>query len=111
MKRSIYEIQMAAFLKQAGYKFEEEYKFHPTRRWRFDFVILPLKDKIALEIDGAIWTGKGRHSVGKGFISDCEKYNQAQMLGWAVLRYTPETLTDVLNDLKILKQKPPTIKK
>ena len=100
--RSIYEVQMSALLKTKGYLFEPEYKFHPTRRWKFDFALKPIKTKIAIEVEGGIWTGKGRHSVGQGFINDCEKYNQAQILGWIVLRYTPETLPDVLKDLETL---------
>ena len=100
--KSIYETQMNALLTEAGYKFQREFKFCPPRRWRFDFVLEPVKTKIAIEIEGAIWTGKGRHSVGKGFISDCEKYNMAQIMGYIVLKYTPETLPNVIKDLQLL---------
>ena len=102
MNKSLYEIQMSELLKQAGYKFQAEYKFCPTRKFRFDFTLEPVKTKIAIEVEGEIWTGKGRHSRGQGFINDCEKYNLAQIMGWIVLRYTPETLPDVLRDLELL---------
>lgn len=62
----------------------EEHKFHPTRRWRFDFA--DLENKIAIECEGGIWTS-GRHTRGAGFSNDTEKYNQAVLLGWRVLRY------------------------
>lgn len=64
-----------------------EFKFHPTRKWRFD---LAWPDhKIALEIEGGIWTG-GRHSRGGiGFLKDMEKYNEAGKLGWRIFRCTP----------------------
>lgn len=53
--------------------------------WRFDFAI-PDK-KIAVEIEGGIWI-KGRHTRGSGFKQDCEKYANALILGWRVLRVT-----------------------
>ena len=37
MKKSVGEIEMAYLLKSEGYQFEQEYKFHPDRKWRFDF--------------------------------------------------------------------------
>lgn len=61
-----------------------EYRFHDKRRWRFDFA-WPEK-KIAVEIEGGVWTG-GRHTRGAGFIADAEKYNTAALLGWRVLRF------------------------
>ena len=102
MNKSLYEIQMATILKRAGYKFVEEYRFTPPRRFRFDFVILPLRKKIAVEVEGGTW-GKSRHGWGTGFKNDCEKYNLAVILGWKVLRYVPDNLTDVLEDLKCIK--------
>ena len=65
--------------------YDKEFRFHPVRRWRFDFA---WKDhKVALEVEGGIWKG-GRHTNPKGFIADCEKYNAATVLGWKVLRVT-----------------------
>ena len=54
----------------------KEYKFHPTRRWRFDYAIP--EHKIALEVEGGVWTG-GRHTSPKGFLNDIEKYNTATL--------------------------------
>ena len=62
-----------------------ELKFHPTRKWRFDFS-WP-EQMIAVEIEGGTWSG-GRHTTGAGFEKDCEKYNEAAALGWAVYRFT-----------------------
>lgn len=68
-----------------------EYRFHPTRRWRFDFA-WP-EQKVALEVDGGVWTG-GRHTRGAGFIGDMEKLNAAGLAGWRFLRATPKDLRD-----------------
>jgi hypothetical protein len=57
-----------------------EYKFHPDRRWRFDFAWPDLK--LAVEIEG-----QGRHQTFIGFRRDCDKYNAALALGWRVLRF------------------------
>ena len=59
------------------------------RRWRFDFA-LP-KHKIGIEIEGGAWSN-GRHTRGAGFIADLEKYNAAVVLGWRVLRFTPQQI-------------------
>jgi len=62
-----------------------EHRFHPPRRWRFDFAWL--EQKIAVECEGGTWSGGG-HVRGKGYESDCEKYNQAALDGWLLLRFT-----------------------
>lgn len=72
-------------------KFIQEYKFHPDRKWRFDFAIDPEGYKIAIEIEGGTWNN-GAHVRGKGYADNCEKYNQAQILGWKVFRYTSDML-------------------
>lgn len=38
---------------------------------------------------GCVFQG-GRHVRGKGFTADCEKYNEATILGYRVLRVTTE---------------------
>ena len=67
----------------------KEYKFHPTRRWRFDYATADPALKIAIEVEGAVWTN-GRHTRGSGFIKDMEKYNTAASMGWTILRVTPD---------------------
>lgn len=76
---------------------EKEYRFHSERKWRFDYAIPDLK--IGIEYEGGVWQ-RGRHTRGKGFTNDCEKYNQAQIEGWVVLRYTSGNWHQLKEDLK-----------
>jgi len=64
-----------------------EYLFIHGRCFRADFAWPALK--LLLEVDGGTWNG-GRHTSGKGFANDCEKYNLAMLQGWRVLRVTGE---------------------
>ena len=75
---------------------DREFKFHPVRKWRFDFAFPRLK--IAIECEGGHWTG-GRHTTGTGFEDDCEKYLEAAVLGWRVIRVTGKQVDrgDALN--------------
>lgn len=72
-----------------GVECVKEYKFHPERRWRFDYAIP--EHKIALEVEGGVWT-QGRHTRPQGFLGDIEKYNTATLIGWRVFRTTPTDL-------------------
>jgi hypothetical protein len=62
-----------------------EHRFHPKRRWRID--IADVERKIAMECEGGTYSN-GRHTRGVGFENDCEKYNNAVLLGWRILRFT-----------------------
>ena len=65
-----------------------EHRFHPERKWRFDFA---WPDRmIALEVDGGVWAG-GRHTRGAGWVKDAEKLNHAAALGWRMFRSTPKS--------------------
>jgi hypothetical protein len=64
-----------------------EHVFCPGRRWRFDLA-WPAR-MVAFECEGGAWMGRrGRHTSGKGFTDDCEKYSVAAVLGWRVIRAT-----------------------
>lgn len=84
MKSSELEDILELHLKSYKIPYEKEVKFHPTRKWRFDFA---LPQNLAVEVEGATWSG-GRHTRGSGFEKDTEKYANALVLGWRVLRVT-----------------------
>ena len=92
MKKSYLEESMALQISEAELpEPEREKRFHPIRRWRFDFYWPDLQ--LALECEGMVFAG-GRHTRGTGFTGDCEKYNEAVCMGIAVLRVTATHIKD-----------------
>ena len=75
-----------------GMECVRELTFCPGRRWRFDYALPAYL--IALEVEGGVWR-RGRHTRPEGFLKDIEKYNTAAVMGWRVLRCTPDTLLTV----------------
>jgi hypothetical protein len=105
--------------KELGLLVIKEFYFNPARKWRFDYYIPDLRTGI--EVEGGsfkkTWykdkktglakchTG-GRHNTGEGFINDMEKYNSAAVLGYSVLRVTPDQLltSKTIENIKALKE-------
>jgi len=71
--------------KQKLPKCGREFVLFSPRKWRFDFVFCA--SKVIVEIEGGTFSG-GRHTSGKGFQGDCDKYNYATARGWKVFRFT-----------------------
>ena len=84
---SVGEALLARQLDAMKIAYTKEFQFHPERKWRADFRIDGYP--ILIEVEGGVWS-QGRHTRGKGFEGDCEKYNQAAILGFTVLRYSTE---------------------
>ena len=81
------ESLLAMQLKALKIEFEQEFKFHAKRKWRADFHITG--KKLLVEVEGGIWSG-GRHTRGKGYLGDMEKYNAATVMGYRVIRFSTE---------------------
>ena len=74
-----------------GPALEREVKFHTSRAWRSDFAHLP--SRTLIEIEGGIFLrGGGRHNRGMGYAKDAEKYLEAVLAGWTVIRLTERQL-------------------
>ena len=71
----------------AGIELEHEIEAIPGRRFRFDRG--SRAHMLLIELEGGVWI-QGRHVRGQGYITDCEKYNLAVLLGWRVLRFCRE---------------------
>ena len=64
-----------------------EYKFHPDRRWRFDWGWPDLK--IAVECQGGLFI-RGAHARGAYIVKSQEKYNYAALMGWRIFYFQPK---------------------
>ncbi len=82
---SFLETVLAADLDRLGIPYEREVRIVPDRKWRSDF---RLPGKILVEVEGGAWGG--RHTTGKGFTGDAEKYAAAAREGYIVLRFTSQ---------------------
>lgn len=83
-------------LAELGLEFLREYKFHRTRKWRFDYALLPInngEENYAIEIEGGVWS-QGRHTRGSGMQADMIKYREAAAMGFYVFRFSTD---EVLN--------------
>ena len=67
-----------------------EHKFHPVRRWRFDYAVPEIK--LAVEYNGhggfVKAGGVSRHGSIIGMTNDADKMNAAIGQGWRVLTFT-----------------------
>lgn len=77
------KLEIELLLIRCGVRFQREFRFHPTRKWRFDWAVPYMN--FAIEYEGATWAG-GRHVRGAGYSGDCEKYSEAAILGWRIIR-------------------------
>lgn len=92
MNKSEASLYVEELLSSMQFSWQAEHMFAKSlkRRWRFDYCIPELS--IAIELEGGTWH-KSRHTTGKGFRADIEKYNTAVVhYGWRVLRYTPDQI-------------------
>ncbi len=87
------------FSQSKGLILKQEFRFHPTRRWRFDWCIESLK--LAVEYDGQIPGNVGAHSGFRMLNKDIEKNNAAQQLGWTVLRFSYQNYTTITEELRV----------
>jgi hypothetical protein len=78
-----------------------EFKFHETRKWRWDYAFP--EEKIAIEVDGGLFV-RGAHVRGARILLTHEKLNAAAVLGWRVVYRVPNNLCtdDTLEMLKNL---------
>ena len=110
MSKSELELELALQIKALKFpKPEREYRFHPTRKWPFDFA-WPLH-MVAVEVEGGApphidkKTGKlvaGRHH--RQLEADMFKYNAAVVLGWKLVRFTGKMIRsgDAMLTLELL---------
>ena len=107
---------LAQHMRAHNIPFISEVLFHPTRRWRFDFILNPYRyletavrkraravepmrlsyDRVAVEVDGGNWKVRYSRKLGRSIPvgahtkrDDYDKLNAAAELGWRTYRFTP----------------------
>lgn len=89
---SCLEYMFDLMLQDAGIEgYKREFRFHPIRRWRFDFAWVDAM--VAVEIQGGTYMN-GRHNRGAAMEKEYEKLNEAAVLGWRVLFASAKTVGD-----------------
>ena len=79
---------------QAGVTgYVKQHKFHPTRRFRFDYAWVDAM--LAVECEGGTWARRRTgHTTGAGYAANCLKYAEGVILGWRILRFTTDQIDD-----------------
>lgn len=67
--------------------FVRQYRFCPGRLWRADFAWTGAA-RLLVEVQGGVYA-RGRHTRGAGYEADRLRQNEAVLLGWRVLEFTP----------------------
>jgi len=70
---------------------EAEARFHPTRRWKFDYLFRGFG--LAVEVQGGNFV-RGRHVQGAALIQEYEKLNAAAALGYRIIFVTPRQVAN-----------------
>lgn len=83
------QILLGDHLLELGLEPVFEYRF-ADRRWKFDIVLV--EQRIGIECNGGRWTGG--HYRGKKVDDEYEKLNTAQLMGWKVMQFTNEFISD-----------------
>lgn len=96
-------IHLQAFAVANNLILSTEYKFHPTRRYKFDFALHNVERtiKIGIEYEG-IFSRDGHqngHTSMKGYTDNTEKYNLCQAARYQLLRYTAKNYQSIFDDL------------
>ena len=64
---------------------EREYKFHPTRKWRWDYALPAIK--VCVEYQGLNFGhgGASGHQTIKGIVAENWKYSEGAIDGWCIV--------------------------
>jgi very-short-patch-repair endonuclease len=73
-----------------GCPLDREVKLVPGRKFRCDF--FEWRSNVVIELEGGHWVS-GRHTRGKGFQDDCEKYLLITLEGYTIFRLTDKQIT------------------
>jgi hypothetical protein len=81
--KSAGEDELARQLAALKIPYEQQFRWNPARRFKADFRVAGW----LIEVEGGAWNGG--HRRGAEANKDCERQNDAMLLGFRVLRFTP----------------------
>ena len=74
-------------LEEFAIGYERKFQFKTTKHWRFDFHIV--KKRLLIEIAGGPWSGgRGGKLANKAW--SMERYDDAEELGYRIMRFEPD---------------------
>lgn len=83
-----YKAQFEQQLSLVGIKFKREFYFALPRKWRSDWLIIGTK--ILVEFEGGLFAKRAAgHSSVSGILRDLNKYNEATLRGYMLIRIAP----------------------
>ena len=93
-KQKAGEEDMADILDSLNVYYERQYAYVPGRKHRADFALWrpgsPLGERMALvEVTGGVYSKQAHGSI-TGILLDNARLNLATLVGWRVLRFTPQ---------------------
>lgn len=83
-----YKTEFEQQLSLVGISVEREFFFHPTRKWRSDWRVKATR--VLIEFEGGLFKKRAAgHSSVTGILRDLDKYNEAALAGFTVIRVAP----------------------
>ena len=82
---------LAIHLDELGLAYERQFRYVPGRRFRADFALPAYR--LLIEVAGGVYTRKAHGSV-TGVLADIDRLNRGTILGWRMLRVTPQMVED-----------------
>jgi hypothetical protein len=113
-KKRDHKLEFIGQMQEAGFGDWKPHQFalRSGRKWEFDWALPELK--IAVEYEGGLFgkgggrrcpacnqLPKGEHFMIDRIVRDAEKYNEAAIMGWCVIRVLPKTVDSGLAILTI----------
>lgn len=84
-----YKAEFEQQLSLVGIQVEREFYFARPRKWRSDWFVIG--STVLVEFEGGLFKKrKSGHASVAGILRDIEKYNEAAISGWIVIRVTPK---------------------
>lgn len=80
------EGRLAQQMKEAELVFEQQYRWHPNRKFRADYAFI--EQRVLVELDGAV------HRIKNRFKADIRKRQEAILQGWTMLPISTDQVRD-----------------